>query len=117
MNFVRLKNQEKIIPDYYNVITQTPSYIRPHPGVYVAFVTLLTYPVSSLTAERSFSSTERLKTPLRSTMSDERLNYLAVLHIHKHKDVVIDGVIAEVTRLKGRRLALCSFFFCSFVIL
>ena len=45
------------------------------------------------TAERSFSSMKRLKTPLQSTMTDERLSSLAILHIYKHKDVDFDGVI------------------------
>ena len=40
-----------------------------YPGVSVALVTLLTYPVSTCTAERSFSSMKRLKSPLRSTMT------------------------------------------------
>ena len=78
-----------------------------YPGVYVALVTLLTYPVSTCTAERSFSSIKRLKSPLRSTMTDERLSSLAILHIHKHKNVDIDRLVTEFARLKGRRLALC----------
>ena len=56
-----------------------------HPGIYLAIKTLLTYPVTTCVAERSFSGMKRLKTPLRSTMSDERLSSLAVLHVHKHK--------------------------------
>ena len=32
-----------------------------YPGIYVALVTLLTYPVSACTAERSFSGIKRLK--------------------------------------------------------
>ena len=45
-----------------------------YPGIYVALVTLLTYPVSTCDTERSFSGMKRLKTPLRSTMSEERLS-------------------------------------------
>lgn len=40
---------------------------------------VLTMPVSTCTAERSFSCLRRLKTYLRSTMTQERLNHLAVL--------------------------------------
>ena len=69
------------------LITQTPNFI---PVYYVALVTLLTYSVSTCTAARSFSSMRRLKSPLRSTMTDERLTSLAILHIHKHKNVDID---------------------------
>ena len=82
-----------------------------YPRVYVALhVTLLTYPMSTCTDERSFSGMNRLQTPLRSTMTDERLSSLAILHIHvhKHKDVIdIDGIITEFTCLKGTHLALC----------
>ena len=51
-----------------------------YPGVYVAVIILLTYPVSTCTAERSFSSMKRLKTLLWSTMTDGRLSSLAILH-------------------------------------
>ena len=43
-------------------------------GVYVVVITLLTYPVSAYTAERSFSCMKRLKTPLRRTMREGRLS-------------------------------------------
>ena len=46
---------------------------------------------------------KRLKTPLRSTMSDERLSSLTVLHVHKHKKVNVDQVISEFTGKKDRR--------------
>ena len=78
------------------------------PEYNVALITLLTYPVSTCTADRSLSGMKRLQNPLRRTMTDERLNSLAILHIHKHKDVidVIDGIITEFARLKGTHLAL-----------
>ncbi len=44
---------------------------------------LLVCPASSAAAERSFSSLRRLKTWLRSTMTQKRLNSVAVCHIHK----------------------------------
>ena len=71
---------------------------------------LLLFPYSicqTRTAERSLSSMKRLKMPLRSTMTDARLSFSAIFHIHNHKDVDIDDVITEVARLKGRRLAIC----------
>ena len=68
----------------------------------LALITLLTYPVSTCTAERSFSDMKRLPTPLRRTMTDERLSCLAILHIHKNKDVIdVDSIITEFARLKG----------------
>ena len=41
----------------------------------------LTFPVTSATAERSFSALKRIKTYLRSTMLQEWLNNLAILSI------------------------------------
>lgn len=43
-------------------------------------------PVTSATAERSFSALRRLKTYLQSTMGQDRLNHCAV--IHTHQDIV-----------------------------
>ena len=45
----------------------------------------LTIPVSTCTAERTFSSLKRLKTFLRSTMTQPRLNNLMVLYVHREK--------------------------------
>lgn len=43
----------------------------------------LTIPLTTCTTERSFSMLRRLKTYLRSTMSQQRLNHLAILNCHK----------------------------------
>lgn len=53
-------------------------------------------PVTSATAERTFSTLRRLKTYLRSVMSQDRLNNLAILHVHKnHTDNINLVDIAE----------------------
>lgn len=44
---------------------------------------LCTFPVTTSTAERSFSTLRRLKTYLRSRMTEDRLNGLALMHIHQ----------------------------------
>ena len=75
-----------------------------YPELYVGVITLLMYPVSTCTAECTFSSMK----PLRSAMIDGTLNSLAILHIYNHKDFDIDDVITEFAGLKGRRLALCK---------
>ena len=33
--------------------------------------------------------------PLHNTMADERISYLVVLHIHKHKDLNVDTVVIK----------------------
>ena len=40
-------------------------------------------PATTATSERSFSALRRMKTYLRSTMKQERLNSIMTLHIHK----------------------------------
>lgn len=45
----------------------------------------LTIPVTSSTAERTFSVLKRLLTYLRSTMTEKRLNNCMLLHVHKIK--------------------------------
>ena len=44
---------------------------------------LLTLPATNATSERTFSTMRRLKTYLRSTMSQMRLNHVMILSIHK----------------------------------
>ena len=43
----------------------------------------MTIPVTSATAVRTFSVLWRMKTYLRSTMTQERLNNVMLLHIYK----------------------------------
>ncbi|KAK0138026.1 Zinc finger MYM-type protein 1 [Merluccius polli] len=51
---------------------------------------LLVVPVSSSEAERSFSALCRLKTWLRSTMTQNRHNHVAVCHIYQNKLDLLD---------------------------
>ena len=56
---------------------------------------LLVCPASAASAERSFSGLRRLKTWLRSSISQERLTHLAILHAHQ---LYVDEHKAEVLR-------------------
>ena len=49
-----------------------------------------TYPLTSATAERSFSSLQRIKTYVRSTMTNCRLNNLFLLYIHNDRPYQLD---------------------------
>ena len=55
------------------------------PQVSTLLKLLLVSPASSAEAERSFSALRRLKTWLRSTMTENRLNAVAVCHVHQQK--------------------------------
>ena len=51
--------------------------------IYILMKMFIVCPLSSCECERSFSALRRLKTWLRNTMTPQRLNYLAVCHVHK----------------------------------
>ena len=46
---------------------------------------LLTLPATDAQSERVFSALKRIKTYLRTTMSQKRLNWLMILHVHKER--------------------------------
>lgn len=73
---------------------------------------LLVMPVSSSESERSFSALRRLKTWLRSTMTQARLNHAAVCHIHQERldDLNIKEICQQfICRNDRRRHAFGSF--------
>ena len=46
---------------------------------------ILVLPPTNIVSERTFSAMRRLKTYLRSTMKQERLNHLLILHVHNDR--------------------------------
>ena len=56
-----------------------------YPVVRDALLILLTLPATTCTVERSFCTLRRVKTWLRSTMSDERVSGLCMLNVHRDK--------------------------------
>ena len=53
--------------------------------IVIALKLILVLPASNCTSERSFSAMKRIKTYLRTTMSQKRLNWLMILHVHKER--------------------------------
>ena len=62
-----------------NMVTTTFSEINKLVRIF------LSSPATSATAERSFSGLRRLKSYLRSTTTQKRLNHMLILHTHKHR--------------------------------
>lgn len=75
------------------------------PTVHKLLKILITLPVTTASSERSFSSLRRLKTYLRNTTGENRLNGLAVMNIHRDLVVTTDEII-DTLALKNRRIKL-----------
>ena len=70
-----------------NSITSSKTMVS---EVYTLLRLVLTIPVTTSTAERTFSALRRLKSFLRSRMLQPRLNHVMMLHIHKERTDSID---------------------------
>ena len=104
----RLKCQLSLIPDMFKTATdgsinkvthiRTIADIMQRSSIYRGMLSevfkllklFFTFPVTTATAERSFSSLRRLKTFLRSQMSDCRLNNLFLLYVHNSRTDELD---------------------------
>jgi hypothetical protein len=63
--------------------------LKAHYSEAVALMELiLVLPATNATSERTFSAVRRVKSYLRATVTQERLNHLMVLHVHNHKPTV-----------------------------
>ena len=51
---------------------------------------ILVMPATNAMSERSFSALKRVKTNLRSTMNQDRLNHYMILHVHKELTDALD---------------------------
>lgn len=74
-----------------------------YPNVYKLLKIFCCLPFSNAYTEKSFSSLKRLKTYLRNTMSEQRLNGLAHLNIHTDIKITPEEVLEEFCK-KTRRL-------------
>ena len=68
------------------------------PNIFTALKILAVVPVTTCECERSISALRRMKTWLRNTMENERLNGLAQMHINEDINVDVDEVINTFAR-------------------
>ena len=74
------------------------------PNIYNLLVIGCTLPVTSAEAERSFSLLRRIKTYLRSTMTEERMSDLAVIAMNYNIRIPVDDVCKAFVQTHPRRL-------------
>lgn len=77
------------------------------PEMYKLLTLFITLPVTVASAERSFSKLKLIKTYIRSTMSQERLDDLAILSIENKEAKKIDKtkLIIDFANVNARRKA------------
>lgn len=78
------------------------------PNIRMLFVLMTTAPVTSCECERSISMLRLIKTSLRSTMTEDRLNGLAMLQYHRDVPLNADEVVEEFSVCHPCRLLLAN---------
>jgi len=88
-----------------NKIVKDPNISGLYPYIEIALRMFLCCPVSNCSAERSFSTLKRIKSYLRSTMDEDRLNSLAILSIESEITISLkyEDVINEFALQKAHR--------------
>ncbi len=100
----RLRGQLEVLSAHYKDSCSSVSFhdvgeylmglstaLKAHYSEVVTLVKLIqVLPATNATSERTFSAMRRVKSYLRATMTQERLNHLMVLHVHKSKTDSLD---------------------------
>ena len=89
-----------------SAMVTSPVFADIAPNLHVVLVTYIVLPISSCEAERSFSMLRRLKTYLRATQTQKRLNNLAIINSHQTiaETVDLQKILEEFTdRYQARR--------------
>ena len=96
------KDKELEVPDTpQSALKHTSSIL--FPNIRKMLIHMMVLPVTSCEAERSFSTLRRLKTYLRTTMSQERLNGLALLNVYNSTTYIPSTMKIRTEFLKKHR--------------
>ena len=89
LNAIPIK-QVTLISSICDVFNQNSSLKMLLSEVHKVLKIYLTIPITTSTAERCFSALKRIKTYLRNSMTEERLNNCMLLHVHREKTDELD---------------------------
>ena len=103
---VRWKCKWQNVTEKPNTLIDTLMHAKPelYPNIHRAVEVLLTKPVTSATAERSFSALKRIKTYLRSTMVEDIRNGLSLKHVHPEIPLNFNQAINTFAADRNRRI-------------
>jgi hypothetical protein len=99
----------------YDCMSALPMYDKTfYPAIHSLCMSIFaTLPVSTATAERTFSVLKYLKSYLRSSTGEERLTGLALAYIHRDIDVAVDisvdktvDLIVDLFATKQRKIVM-----------
>ncbi|XP_073129369.1 uncharacterized protein [Henckelia pumila] len=108
--FSELQLLRKALPDWITKPLEVLEYVKNlhhgFPNAWIAYRILLTIPVTVASAERSFFKLKLIKNYLQSTMSQDRLNGLAILSIEKKMvaNLDYDDLVNNFAQQKARRV-------------
>lgn len=107
---LRIKSSKSYFKNRYwlsfeNIIIYQYNWFFLH-NCFIVYWILLTIPVTAASAERSFSKLKLIKNYLRSAMSQETLNGLAILSIENEllKDIEYKNLIIDFPSKKARAI-------------
>ena len=94
---------------WYKLIVTKNGLKETFPNLETILKTLLTIPIANASGERYFSALKRIKNYLRTTLSEDHLNDLAILYIESDffKNTSYDKLIAAQNGRKNA-FTLCS---------
>jgi len=102
--------------DAHAVLSESLKMEAAFPDLLLFVQIVLTVPIASASAERSFSTMKCMKTYLQSTMTDQRLNNLCLLAVEREMshDLLSDAssVVDKFALLHDRRLSFVSLMYC-----
>ncbi|CAF1146724.1 unnamed protein product [Rotaria sordida] len=73
-----------------------------YPNIKALLCIFSTLPVTTASVERSFSVLKLIKSYLRSTISESRLNGLALMYIYRDMPIDVETIITEFSKTKHR---------------